>query len=111
MPQWGYCEIPLAATLWSLFGYTEGEFNTANASNQQVIQTVAENPQRHGENMQTPHRQSPKPGIEPRSLVLWGNSANHCATVLPHGEDMMIGECVGIGAEDRDLHTPKFSMG
>lgn len=37
-----------------------------------------ENPRRHRENVQTPHR----PGMEPTTLMPWGGSAN-CATVSP----------------------------
>ncbi len=44
-----------------------------------------ENPHRHGENMQTPHREAlPQPGIEPRTLLLLGYSASHYATMPPN---------------------------
>ncbi len=42
-------------------------------------------PHRHGKNMQTPHRKvPPQLGIEPRTLSVWGNSANHQA-IQTHG--------------------------
>ncbi len=43
---------------------------------------AGENPQRHEENMQTPHRRAPV-GRWVRTLLLWGDSASHCTTVLP----------------------------
>jgi len=39
------------------------------------------NPCRHGENVQTPYRQSPVARIKSRSLALWGRSANHCSAI------------------------------
>jgi len=44
---------------------------------------AGENPRWHGETMQTPHRRAPTPGIEPATLLLWGESANHHTTVPP----------------------------
>jgi len=44
------------------------------------------NPRRHEENMQTPHRKDlARPGFEPRAFLLWGDRANHWATMLPGG--------------------------
>ena len=68
---------------------TKGQFSMANPPNPHIFGLWEEtgepggNPRRHGENVQTPHRQWPEAEIEPGSLVLWGSSANHCATVLP----------------------------
>jgi len=85
--QWSCSENPRVATFQRQFGYTDGEFSMANSPYPHIIfleETGASgaNPRRHGDNVQTPHRQWPKAGIEPGSLVLWGSSANHCATVL-----------------------------
>ncbi len=41
-----------------------------------------ENPCRHREKMQTPHRKVlPQPGIKPRTFLLWGVNTNHYATM------------------------------
>jgi len=70
------------------------------------------NPHRHEENMQTPHRkdqeQPGRPGFEPRAFLLWGDSANHWATVLPvHGLELII---VGLSQSESEsaLHVCKY---
>ncbi|XP_068190802.1 GTPase IMAP family member 8-like isoform X3 [Antennarius striatus] len=40
-----------------------------------------ENPRRHGENIQTPHRA----GVEPGTTLLCNDSAIHCTAVMPYG--------------------------
>ncbi len=43
-----------------------------------------ENPRRHGKNMQTSHgKVLPQLGIEPWIFLLWGDNANHYATMPP----------------------------
>lgn len=37
----------------------------------------------HAENMQTSHRKAPASKFDPKTMLLWGNSANHCVTLLP----------------------------
>ena len=86
---------------------SEGEFSTANAPSQHVFGVWEEtgapggNPRRHGENVQTPHRQWPEDRIEPGSLALWGSSANHCATVLPHVLNLHDHYLVGMFQHER----------
>lgn len=35
------------------------------------------------ENMQSPHREDPRPGIKPSTFLLCGNSAHCCTTISP----------------------------
>ncbi len=61
-----------------------GDTPTVHVLTMAETRAPTENPRRHGENMQTLHRKAlPRPGIEPRTFLLWGDSANHYSTMPP----------------------------
>ncbi|MEQ2248135.1 hypothetical protein ILYODFUR_016136 [Ilyodon furcidens] len=45
-----------------------------------------ENPRIHGENMHTPSRKNPRPGVVVRTFLMQGNSTTNCASMQPHEE-------------------------
>ncbi|MEQ2170474.1 hypothetical protein GOODEAATRI_000587 [Goodea atripinnis] len=52
-----------------------------------------ENPHMHRENMQSLQK-DPRPGVEPRTILLQGNSTTNCATMQPSLENPQICELV-----------------
>lgn len=48
------------------------------------LSTWREPTHRHGKSLQTPHGNTPRPGIKPRTFSLRGYSGTHCNTMSPH---------------------------
>ncbi|MEQ2171782.1 hypothetical protein GOODEAATRI_014204 [Goodea atripinnis] len=57
-----------------------GEEGSQETKKKEEIGVPGHNPQLYGENMQTPCRKTPWPGVKPRTFLLQGNSATNCGS-------------------------------